>query len=281
MQYSVTSQWQQFIARPEQDWSLLEAALLISQQLQPAVEFHSETVQDNLRALQQELQQRIPQPATDAARLQILNDYFFDELGFCGNSADFFAEQNSFIDKVIEHRSGIPISLSLLYMEFASSIGLQLDGVNFPGHFLVRLCQDNDCQYLDTYNRGQVLEAQELEDLLSRHKVILQHSSELAEYLSVASKSDILVRMLRNLKNIYIEQQNSEKALLVIELILSINSQAIDEIRDRGMIYHYLDYTAGALKDLQTYLSLQSDGSEHQIIQSLVESLEEQTTILH
>jgi len=279
MQYTMSKDWQDYIKQAEESWLLLDVAFLVALQLEqePKVGI----ARDKLLEMKQELGARITKTAALYSRLQALNEYFFVELGFHGNHEDFFAEDNSFLDKVIDTRCGNPITMSILYIELAAAIGFEVKGINFPGHFLVQVQLDDHQQVLDPYNQAQPLDAEELEDLLAKHKIILHSDKELSGYLDVASKRDILIRLLRNLKNIYIEQQASEKALLTIELILSLDNTVIDEIRDRGMIYHYLDYTAGARRDLTAYLELQEDNDEHKIIKSLIESLDDQATVLH
>jgi len=189
-----------------------------------------------------------------------LNAYLFGEQGFVGNEEKFEDPRNSCLNEVIERRTGIPITLSLVYMEVAQRAGLHVDGVNFPGHFLVRCPQtgreSGGGLIIDPFNGGALLSEQDCRVLLQRHV-----GSEVAfdkALLTPATRAQILVRMLLNLKRIYVHMRSFPQARIVTELLLAMSPSALSELRDRGLLAYHLNDLTGALRDLQAYLKLSS-----------------------
>ncbi|HEV8319360.1 MAG TPA: transglutaminase-like domain-containing protein [Vicinamibacterales bacterium] len=189
-----------------------------------------------------------------------LNAYLFGEQGFVGNEEKFEDPRNSCLNEVIERRTGIPITLSLVYMEVAQRAGLHVDGVNFPGHFLVRCPQTGRESgvglIIDPFNGGALLSEQDCRVLLQRHV-----GSEVAfdkALLMPATRTQILLRMLLNLKRIYVHMRSFPQARVVTELLLALSPSALSELRDRGLLAYHLNDLTGALRDLQAYLKLSS-----------------------
>ena len=161
---------------------------------------------------------------------------------------------------MIERRTGIPITLSLVYMEVAQRAGLHVDGVNFPGHFLVRCPQTGRESgvglIIDPFNGGALLSEQDCRVLLQRHV-----GSEVPfdkALLMPATRTQILLRMLLNLKRIYVHMRSFPQARVVTELLLALSPSALSELRDRGLLAYHLNDLTGALRDLQAYLKLSS-----------------------
>ena len=189
-----------------------------------------------------------------------LNAYLFGEQGFVGNEEKFEDPRNSCLNEVIERRTGIPITLSLVYMEVAQRAGLHVDGVNFPGHFLVRCPQTGRESgvglIIDPFNGGALLSEQDCRVLLQRHV-----GSEVPfdkALLMPATRTQILLRMLLNLKRIYVHMRSFPQARVVTELLLALSPSALSELRDRGLLAYHLNDLTGALRDLQAYLKLSS-----------------------
>jgi len=199
------------------------------------------------------------------ARVMALNAYLFTELQFVGNDIQYEDPRNSFLNEVLDRRTGIPITLALLYMEVARRAGLHVEGINFPGHFLLRCPARRGLPYsedliIDAFHGGALLSEEACRELLRRHSGPdgdLDEATALeAHLLAHATKPQILVRMLLNLKRVYVHMHSFPQARDVTELLLAINPSAIDELRDRGLLaYHLKDFPA-ALRDLQTYLQL-------------------------
>ena len=271
--------WQAMLQVPPAEWDLCHAALLIAAQLQP--ELDVQHYQHKLDAMAVEMQSRIASGMDEQARIQQLNDYFYDELGFGGDKQDYYLPDNSLLNQVIERRRGIPITLAVIYLKLAPAAGLDAYGIGFPGHYLLGVHSSQEDIILDPFDHGQVLEHSQLRNMLQQLTQGMVDESLLAQNLQPAEKSDTVVRMLRNLKQIYIEAQKVELALSCIEMILSIIPEAPDELRDRGMIYQHIEYTQGAINDLTRYLKLVPDAVERSVIESLLDSLQSQRKSLH
>lgn len=199
-----------------------------------------------------------------AARVDALNRYLFNELGFFGNRERYEDPRNSCLNAVLDRRTGIPITLSLVYIEIARRAGLRAEGVNFPGHFLVRALHDlhtddpDDGLIVDPFHGGAILNEQECRLLLHRH--LSDDAAWQPELLARATRRQILVRMLLNLKGLYVRWRSFPQARNVTDLLLALSPNALTELRDRGLLaYHMNDFSA-ALRDLEEYLKLSKLG---------------------
>ena len=193
------------------------------------------------------------------ARVLALNDYLFGELRFVGNDLHYEDPRNSFLNEVLDRRTGIPITLALLYMEVARRAELNVEGINFPGHFLLRCPARRGLHYsedliIDAYHGGALLSEEACRALLQKHA---GEDAVFETHLLVhATKPQILARMLLNLKRTYVRMHSFPQARDVTELLLAVDPSAINELRDRGLLaYHLKDFSA-SLRDLQAYLQL-------------------------
>jgi regulator of sirC expression with transglutaminase-like and TPR domain len=220
--------------------------------------------------------------------VKALNEYLFDDLGFTGNRDKYEDPRNSCLNEVLERRTGIPLTLSIVYMEVARRAGLQVDGINFPGHFLVRCPQAHSGHQLviDPFHSGALLSEHNCRLLLQKHV-----GSEVAfsrSLLAPATRNQILVRMLLNLKRIYVHMRSFPQARDVTELLLALTPSALSELRDRGLLAYQLNDVTGALRDLQAYLKLSSMSepdkdarAEHQQIWEHVKTLRRRVAALN
>ena len=184
--------------------------------------------------------------------IDVLNAYLFDEQGFKGNRDRYDDPSNSFLNDVLDRRTGIPITLALVYMEVARRAGVDIEGVNFPGHFLMRCAP----MILDPFHRGARLSEHDCRRLLERH--IGEEAAFDPALLAPATKTQMLTRMLLNLKRTYVRMNSLPQARDVTELLLAVDPPALNELRDRGLLaYHMNDFSA-ALRDLQQYLHFSS-----------------------
>lgn len=195
-----------------------------------------------------------------AARVDTLNTYVFNELGFFGNREQYEDPRNSCLNEVLDRRTGIPITLSLVYIEVARRAGIRAEGVNFPGHFLVRVLDDlhtddpGEGLIVDPFHAGAILSEHECRLLLHRH--MGDEAAWQPELLARATRRQILVRMLLNLKRLYVRWRSFPQARMVTDLLLALAPSAVTELRDRGLLaYHMNDFPA-ALRDLEDYLKL-------------------------
>ena len=199
------------------------------------------------------------------ARVMVMNEYLFKELRFVGNERQYEDPRNSFLNEVLDRRTGIPITLALLYMEVARRAGLHVEGINFPGHFLLRCPARRGLSYsedliIDAFHGGALLSEDACRELLRRHSDgdDEEQAGLESHLLRHATKPQILARMLLNLKRVYVRMHSYPQARDVTELLLAVDPSAINELRDRGLLaYHLKDFSA-ALRDLQAYLQLAS-----------------------
>jgi regulator of sirC expression with transglutaminase-like and TPR domain len=235
--------------------SLLEAAAAIAQDEYPRLD--TQSVLARIDALADRLKRRIPADAVPVQRLRWLNRYFFHELGFAGNVNDYYDARNSYLNAVLETRRGIPITLSLLYVELATQIGLTARGVSFPGHFLVKLKMPRGEVVIDPFT-GQSLSREELDELLApyRKRQGLEGDFEvpLGLFLQPAPARDVLARMLRNLKEIHRNAEDWPRLLAVLERLVVLLPGDWEERRDRGLAHAAIGRIDRAADDLAAYL---------------------------
>ena len=190
-------------------------------------------------------------------RIRALNTFLFESQGFVGNREHYEDPRNSCLNEVMDRHTGIPITLSLVYMEVGRRAGLNVEGVNFPGHFLVHASEDADARrkvIVDAFHGGALLSEHDCRRLLQKHV-----GSEVAfskSLLAPATRNQIIVRMLLNLKRLYVHMRSFPQARDTTELLLAMTPSALSELRDRGLLAFHLNDVASALRDLQTYLKL-------------------------
>jgi len=210
-----------------------------------------------------------------------LNRVLFDEMGFRGNREEYYDPRNSFLNDVLDRRIGIPISLSTIYLEVGRRIGCPLDGVAFPGHFLVRFAGPIPKSEIlvDPYNRGMLLTE---EDCKKRLKETYKGQVRFrAEFLRRARNRDILERMLTNLKHIYHGQRDYHRALRIQQMILSLKPEDPATIRDRGLLYHRLACFGQAVEDLELYLHAIPDAPDAAVLRDRLERLKVLTPVMN
>ncbi len=198
--------------------------------------------------------------------VRAFNEYLYDEQGFSGNRDRYDDPRNSFINEVLNRRVGIPISLAVVYLEVARRAGLHVDGINFPGHFLLRAgdAVNTDARaetiIIDPFHGGAQLSEYDCRQLLRQH--VGDQAAFDTALLAPATRHEIVVRMLVNLKRLYVRMRSFTQARVISSLLLVIDPAAISELRDRGLLaYHLQDFPA-ALRDLEEYLRLAPKSSE-------------------
>ena len=208
-----------------------------------------------------------------------LNYVLFEELGFRGNRDQYYDAKNSFLNEVIDRKLGIPISLSLLYMEIGRRLGVKLDGVGFPGHFLVKVSGREEEIVIDPFNAGEIKSRESLDEML--HGLYGGWLAFRAEFLEAVTKKQLLTRMLTNLKAIYWKEENLAKSLSVVERLLILDPASADHRRDRGVIYLKLECFSQARADFETYLSLKPDADDAREVREEIVKLARQLTQIH
>lgn len=202
--------------------------------------------------------------------ISMLNEYMFDTLGFHGDTDDYYNPRNNFLNVVIDKKCGIPITLSIIYIELARYIGLDLRPVGFPGHFLVKYSEEI---ILDPFNRGSRLYADDLQNILSN-----TYGSEAEfepQYLNEIKPDQILIRIIRNLKNSYTQSFNYTMAMHAINMILALLPDSPEEIRDKGVLHSRLLQKEPALRLLNRYLELAPEAYDVDYVLELIRSIRE------
>jgi regulator of sirC expression with transglutaminase-like and TPR domain len=261
----------------DEHFPLTEASIAIGQHAFP--DLVVQHVFDELDVLIEKLKHRITSEMAGIQKLQILKNYFYKELGFGPNRNDYYDPNNSYIHTVLETRRGIPISLALIFMEMGQQIGLNIKGVSFPNHFMVRLSLPQGEVILDPLT-GTSLSKQELQEMLDPYLDAQGYCGEyqlpLSAFLRSSSPREILSRFLRNLKAIYTQQERWERLLGVQQRLVILLPDAIEEIRDRGLALAQLDYIRPAIEDMQKYVNESQDATDVDEIRAQIIQLEEQ-----
>lgn len=263
--------FKQLFGRDEARIGLAEACLLIAEHAYPGLQV--DEYLGEIERFAARLRGRLPQASMVEDKVIALNQFVFDELGFCGNTDHYYDPRNSYLNEVIDRRSGIPITLSVLYIEIGRRIGLQLDGVSFPGHFLVRLKLGGGTLVLDPFSGGEPQSADDLREILQRVVASTGRSGArpakdvvaglpLEEFLAPAGARQIIARVLRNLKGIYLQKDEPQRLLEIFDRILIVTPEVHAELRDRGLVYQRLEAFRAARKDLSDYLERQPDAAD-------------------
>jgi regulator of sirC expression with transglutaminase-like and TPR domain len=208
-----------------------------------------------------------------------LNYVLFQKYGYCGNRERYFDARNSFLNDVIDRRTGIPITLSVLYMEVARRIDLPLRGVGFPGHFLVKYLDDQQEIVIDPFNGGDIQSADSLRQLLAGlYGDALPWSPRL---LDAVTKRQILRRILNNLKFIYLKERDFAKALAALDRMMIAEPNRAEDLRERGAVYQALEYFPQAKADFEAYLRLAPDAPDADQVRDQLANLAMRPTSLH
>ena len=238
-----------YAAQPDDELELLEGALLIASDARPGLD--RDAVLAELDELAAPLRTRGLAELPASAQARVLADHLFVGVGFHGNDADYYDPRNSFLDEVIARRTGIPISLSVVYVEVARRAGVMASPVGFPGHFLVRIDDPERRLVVDPFHGGGALDEVALADLLRRSGSKLRYSSEL---IAPTPTRQVVARMLMNLRGIYASRGDFPRLLVVIDHLIDLMPASTDELRERGFLLGRLGAPLGAIEDLQGYL---------------------------
>ncbi len=248
---------------------LLEGALAIAWEEYPRMDLgHYRGMFDRMVA---DLQPRLAEIHYPMRMVQEINQYLFVEQNFSGNDHDYYDPRNSFITDVLDRRLGIPLSLSIIYMVIGDRLGFAIEGISFPGHFIVRPQHPDLEIFIDPYHKGEILFPEDCANKLTQlygHAVPLQ-----GEYLQPVGIRRILDRLLTNLKLIYLRRQEPVKALAAIERSLMLNPDVPTQWRDRGLICYQLDRYTEARIDLESYLQHSPYAEDSQIIIQLLNEM--------
>ena len=253
--------WNALAALDDTELPLLGTALLIARDEYPALDApRYDELLDHHAAY---LRGTIDAIDHSALKMQAINRHLFEEIGYAGNHDEYYDPRNSYLNEVFDRRLGNPISLALVQMEVSRRLGVPLDGVSFPGHFLVRLPVDDGVLVMDPFNRGRPLGVDELRERAQPHMGgDVPDDEVLSQILNPASHRAILMRVLRNLHGVYRENGDWERATRSADRLLKLSPDDAEGLRDRGLGYLHLGHLGGAREDLARYLSRNPDAAD-------------------
>ena len=270
MDFSLARQrFYQEVRQPDEQINLERAALYIAQEEYPDLD-----VDEYLNALDtiaDDIREQLSIESYPLKNVKTINHYLYENLGFVGNAENYYDPCNSFLNDVIDRRTGIPITLSLVYLAIAQRLDFPMVGIGMPGHFLIRPIQEDMEIFVDAFDQGEILFPQDCQDRLN------QISGQLVEmqpqFLAAVTPRQFLARMLTNLKAIYLNRGELEKVLTAIERILILFPDAAFELRDRGILYFRTNRWVEARQDLEAYLEAVPMADDRDTIRKLLDRI--------
>jgi regulator of sirC expression with transglutaminase-like and TPR domain len=247
------------IAARREQIDIAHAALVYAREAYPDLDVDSylRRLDEMADAVRPRLNQRHP--------ISAFRDFLFGELGFRGNQEDYFDPRNSFLNQVMDRRMGIPITLSVIYLELARRLELPVVGIGLPGHFIVRYDGDQEPIYIDPFNGGVTMN---LEDCRQRVTEISNGRLPFkASFLEPLTARQVLTRMLRNLKGVYVARGEFDAAVSVVEKMILLNPSVTEEIRDLGVLYYYAGRKLKAIGCLERYVELSPKAEDIDTVQ--------------
>lgn len=255
---------------------LIRAALVIARMEYPNLDI--EVYAARMEQLARRVAALVPHPYPQRA-LAALNRVLFEEMNLRGNREEYYDPRNSFLNDVLDRGLGIPITLSIVYMEVAKRVGLSLSGVGMPGHFLLKHHGDGQETLIDCFNRGDILSRQDCQSRLDEI-----YSGEMTlrpEFLHPISRRQILTRMLNNLKTVYLSTRNFRKALPIADLILVIYPRSPEDVKQRALLRYSMGLHGLAAEDLDEYLKMSPNASDAEDIRQMALSIRRMLALMN
>ncbi|MDM7948127.1 tetratricopeptide repeat protein [Hydrogenophaga sp.] len=247
---------------------LLEAAASIAQDEYP--ELDVQQVLGDVDQLLARVKRRSAEATDPLQRLRVLNQFFFRDMGFGGNVNNYYDPDNSYVNVLLKTRRAIPITLAVLWLELAQGLGLKARGVNFPGHFMVKVNLPNGQVVIDPFT-GQSLSREDLSERLEPYKrrngLVDEFDVPVGLYLQAAGPREILGRMLRNLKEVHRTQEDWLRLIAVQDRLLILLPDAWVEYRDRGLAWAEMGDNRLAVSDLEIYVAQTDDALDRNAIE--------------
>ncbi len=259
------AEWFSFVKNP--NFNLVEKCLKFSQILEYP-DLNVEEYIEKINRIGMSLKESINDVKNPTYLISMLNEHLFENLGFSGDDDDYFSPKNNFLNEVIDKKSGLPITISILYVEVAKFIGLDLKIVGFPSHILVKY---NEEMILDPFYDGRLLDVDDLQEILDNN-----FNGQLEfqpEFLDEIEPEQILLRITRNLKNSYVQSFVYDKALRCVNMVLAIEPESPEDIRDKGILEERLLNSENALKYLNKYLEINPNAEDVDFILELIRSI--------
>jgi len=271
------AEFERMVKRPEPGLDLAHAALLIAAENDPQVDVQAEL--QRIDGWANELMSRLDPSWNNLQKLARLRRFLFEELGFAGDGKDYFSPSNSLLHEVIQRRRGIPLTLGILMMELGWKIGMPLEGVGFPGHFLVRLAGEPGDLLLDPFQHGMSVHEEDCRRMLAEiTSGEVEFSPQLIESVD---KRQMIVRLLHNLKSSYVRRGADAEALGAVERLLILEPNDLPQVRDQGLLMFRMQRYAPALESLRRYLAEAGDVADRGDIEATLAALRQKLTTLN
>jgi len=262
------------LVRDDDSLPLLEAAASLAQDEYPDLDVQQ--VLGDVDQLLARVRRRCGDATDPLQRLRVLNQFFFRDMGFGGNVNNYYDPDNSYLNVVLRTRRGIPITLAVLWLELAQGLGLKARGVNFPGHFMVKVNLPDGQAVMDPFT-GQSLSREDLSERLEPYKrrngLVDDFDVPVGLYLQAATPRDILARMLRNLKEVHRTHEDWLRLIAVLDRLLILLPDAWTEYRDRGLAWAEMGDNRLAVADLDTYMAQTDDAMDRDAIGQRLQEL--------
>lgn len=259
------AEWYAFVKNP--NFNLVEKCLKFAQILEyPDLEI--EKYIEKISKIGMSLKESVSDVKNPTYLISMLNEHLFENLGYGGDDEDYYNPKNNFLNEVLDRKTGLPITISILYAEVAKFVGLDLKIVGFPSHILVK---HNEEMILDPFYDGRLLDIDDLQDILDTN-----FGGEIEfkpEFLDEIEPEQILVRLTRNLKNSYVQSFVYDKALRCVNMVLAIEPESPEDIRDKGILEERLLNYESALKYLNKYLEINPNAEDVDFILELIRSI--------
>jgi len=259
------AEWVSFVTNP--NFNLIEKCLKFAQILEyPDLDI--EKYIQKINHMGMSLRESTNDVKNPTYLISILNEFLFDKLGFVGDMDDYYNPKNNFLNEVIDKKSGLPITMSILYVELGKFIGLNLKIIGFPSHVLVK---HNEEMILDPFHDGMLLDIDDLQEILDRN-----FDGQLEfdpEFLDEIKSEKILVRLARNLKNSFLQSYAHEKALKCVNMTLAIEPESAEDIRDKGILEEKLLNHDTALRYLNQYLEINPNAEDVDFILEFIRDI--------
>jgi regulator of sirC expression with transglutaminase-like and TPR domain len=252
------------------------AALLLAHLEYPELDVDAETGRLDVLAAEAESVVSIqPEPG----RLAALRFFLSETCGFKGNDEDYYDPKNSFLNEVLDRRTGIPITLSVVYIEVGRRLGLPLFGVGLPGHFVVKHQEGGRMQFIDPFHGGRCLSAADCRRMVDE---MYQGRIQFREdFLAAVTKKYILVRMLNNLRNIYFHQRQYRKALIMVDTAIALEPGSTEDLKQRGLLHYQLRNYRQARLDLEVCVSRNPQAPDAEELRQILQELKRRSAMLN
>ena len=259
----------EMVSRPDEDVDLARAALYVSGMEYP--ELDVDHYLGILDFLAEGASQYIGEGRDIRGTIQYLSEFLFVQQGFHGNDGDYYDPHNSYLNEVLERRTAIPITLSLVYMEVARRLGLVFEGIGLPGHFVIRTGPPEEELYVDAYNGGQLISRGDCERRV--HDVSNGRIEFRAEFLSPYPKKVFLIRLLTNLKHCHFRLEDYPRAVYAADVIAIIDPALGSNLKERAWLHYAQKQYRFAIRDLESYLEVTPEAEDAEEVKRQVQGI--------